>query len=98
MSHITPLCEDYEQAGKETSLPRVQGPLRMMGGGRNGRFFKWGLVAMLCVALMYMVYLYRDVKSVLKEREDQLESMDRLHIRMTDELKGVSDVSIYKVP
>lgn len=38
--------------------------------------------------MVYIFYLYRDIKGVLREREDALENMNTLHTRMTEELKG----------
>ena len=60
-----------------------------MGGGRNGRFLRWGFVLLVFLTMVYVFYLYRDIKGVLRDREDALENMNTLHTRMTEELKGV---------
>ena len=60
-----------------------------MGGGRNGRYGKWVAVALLFLGLVYMYYLYRDVKAVLRQRDDQLASLESLQTRLEERLQGV---------
>ena len=67
-----------------------------MAGARNGRFFKWGLMALLFLTTVYMFYLYRNVKSVLLQRETTLDDMNTLHTRMTEELKGERESSLWE--
>ena len=61
----------------------------MMGGGRNGRYGKWVAVVLLFLGLVYMYYLYRDVKAVLRQRDDQLASLESLQTRLEERLQGV---------
>ena len=63
---------------------------RMMGGGRNGRYWKWSFVVLLFLCLVYVFYLYRDVRSILLQKEGELESLDDLQGRLGQQLKGLS--------
>lgn len=61
----------------------------MLGGGRNGRYWKWSLVALLFLCLVYVFYLYRDVRSILLEKERELETLEDLQGRLGTQLKGL---------
>ena len=62
----------------------------MLGGGRNGRQWttKWGLAVLLFLSFVYVFYLYRGVRSVLQDKEDELESLDALQNRMGEQLQS----------
>lgn len=65
----------------------------MMGGGRNGRYFKWVIGVALFLSLVYVLYLYRGMKILLQERDQQLEDLNNANKRVAEELRGMRDYS-----
>ena len=59
-----------------------------MGGGRNGRFVKWAPLVALLVTTIYVFYLYQGLKTVLQEREVELNRLEDLQSRLGDQMKG----------
>lgn len=78
---------------------RREGPIlittcfKMMGGGRNGRYFKWVIGVALFLSLVYVLYLYRGMKILLQERDQQLEDLNNANKRVAEELRGMRDYS-----
>ena len=65
-----------------------------MGGGRNGRYVKWLLAAVVILGSIYLFYLYRGVSSALREKEEELERLENLQSRIGDQLKGLFSLSL----
>lgn len=66
-----------------------------MGGSRNGRM-KWVVGAALFLSLVYVLYLYRGVRILLQERDQQLDDLNNANKRIAEELRG-KYVSIQRV-
>ena len=63
--------------------------LGKMGGVRNGRALRLVLATAVAVVFaLYVVYLYHSAKGELEEAHNRLEAINKIHERLTKELKG----------